>query len=80
MSGPFLPMLDEPSVGLSPLMAERALDTMAALVRGGSLTAVIVEQRVTEVLAIADEGHVLHRGWLVHSGAAERLRRDRGIQ
>lgn len=80
MSAPSLLMLDEPSVGLSPLMAERVLDTVATLVRTRSLTVVIVEQRVTEVLAIADEGHVLDHGRLVHSGSADQLRRDRSIQ
>jgi branched-chain amino acid transport system ATP-binding protein len=80
MSGPSLLMLDEPSVGLSPLMAERVLETVAGLVRKNGLTVVIVEQRVTEVLTIADEGHVLDHGRLVHSGTAEALRNDRNVQ
>ena len=80
MCRPSLLLLDEPSVGLSPLMAERVLETVAALVRTEKLTVIIVEQRVTEVLEIADEGHVLDHGRLVRSGPAEALRNDPYIQ
>lgn len=80
MSRPALLMLDEPSVGLSPLMTERVLETLAQLVRSEKLTVIIVEQRVTEVLDIADEGHILHHGRIVRSGPAEALRADPYIQ
>jgi branched-chain amino acid transport system ATP-binding protein len=76
MSRPTLLMLDEPSAGLSPLMAARVLETIAGLVAGTGLTAIVVEQRVTEILAIADEAHVLDHGRLVKSGLARDLRDD----
>jgi branched-chain amino acid transport system ATP-binding protein len=80
MSRPSLLMLDEPSVGLSPLMTERVLETVAALVKSEQLTVVIVEQRVTEVLEIADEGHILDHGRIVRSGPADQLLKDKDIQ
>jgi branched-chain amino acid transport system ATP-binding protein len=80
MSKPALLMLDEPSVGLSPLMAERVLDIVAQMARRERLTVVIVEQRVTEVLEIADEAHILEHGRLARSGPAAELKADRKLQ
>lgn len=80
MSGPKLLMLDEPSVGLSPLMAEKVLDTVAQLSRERGLTVIIVEQRVTEVLEIADEAHILDHGRIVRSDTAKVLLNDPQIQ
>jgi branched-chain amino acid transport system ATP-binding protein len=80
MSRPRLLLLDEPSVGLSPLMVERVLETIVDLARREKLTVLVVEQRVTEVLEIADFGHVLDHGRIVQADTAERLRNDRRIQ
>ncbi|WP_439495243.1 ABC transporter ATP-binding protein [Bosea sp. (in: a-proteobacteria)] len=80
MCRPRLLLLDEPSVGLSPLMAERVLEIVAGLARDEGLTVVIVEQRVTEVLEIADEAHILDRGRIVRSGPARQLQADKSIQ
>lgn len=80
MSRPKVLMLDEPSVGLSPLMAERVLETVSRLAATEGLTVVIVEQRVVEVLAIADLAHILDHGRIVRSGPAAELRNDRKIQ
>ncbi|TWG92057.1 amino acid/amide ABC transporter ATP-binding protein 2 (HAAT family) [Mesorhizobium sp. J18] len=80
MSRPALLMLDEPSVGLSPIMTERVLETVARLVRDDGLTVVIVEQRVTEVLTIADEAHILDHGRIVRSGPAAVMQNDPQIQ
>ena len=80
MSGPRLLLLDEPSIGLSPLMTERVLDTVRTLARDRGLTVVIVEQRVSEVLEVADIAHVLDHGRIVRSGLASALRDDRQIQ
>lgn len=80
MSRPRLLLLDEPSVGLSPLMTEKVLETVAQLARDETLSVVIVEQRVTEVLAMADDAHILDHGRIVRSGPAAALRRDRAVQ
>jgi branched-chain amino acid transport system ATP-binding protein len=80
MCRPSLLLLDEPSVGLSPLMAERVLQIIARLAGEEDLTVVIVEQRVTEVLEIADQAHILDRGRIVRSGSAKQLQADKSIQ
>jgi len=80
MSGPKLLMLDEPSIGLSPLMTERVLETVSGLAREHGLTVIIVEQRVTEVLEVADEAHILNHGQIVRSDLASILRNDRHVQ
>jgi len=76
MSKPRLLLLDEPSVGLSPLMTERVLEAVSQLVAEESLTAIIVEQRVTEVLAMAHYAHILDHGRIIMSGEASKLRAD----
>ena len=80
MSRPSLLMLDEPSVGLSPLMTEHLLSTVERLARTEGLSVVIVEQRVGEVLAVARDAHVLDHGRIVRSGPASVLKDDRAIQ
>ena len=80
MAGPKLLMLDEPSIGLSPLMTERVLETVGSLARDHGLTVIIVEQRVTEVLEVAHEAHILDHGRIVRSDRADILRNDRQIQ
>jgi branched-chain amino acid transport system ATP-binding protein len=80
MCRPRLLLLDEPSVGLSPLMTEKVLDTVRDLAAGEGLSVIIVEQRVTEVLAMADHAHILDHGRIVRSGPASVLRSDRQVQ
>ena len=80
MSGPRLLMLDEPSIGLSPLMAERVFESVATLARERRLSVIIVEQRVTEVLEIASEAHILDHGRIIRSAAADVLLRDKQVQ
>jgi branched-chain amino acid transport system ATP-binding protein len=80
MSQPTLLMLDEPSVGLSPLMVERVFGIVEALARQQGLTVVLVEQNVTEALEVADRAYVLDHGHIVRGGDAATLRDDREIQ
>jgi branched-chain amino acid transport system ATP-binding protein len=80
MSQPTLLMLDEPSVGLSPLMVERVFGIVEALARRQGLTVVLVEQNVTEALEVADRAYVLDHGHIVRGGDAATLRSDREIQ
>jgi branched-chain amino acid transport system ATP-binding protein len=61
-------------------MAERVLEIIARLAREENLTVVIVEQRVAEVLEIADQAHIIDRGRIVRSGSAQQLQADRSIQ
>ncbi len=80
MCHPALLMLDEPSVGLSPLMVGRVFDITEALARRDGLTIVIVEQNVTEALEVADRAYILDHGHTVREGPAATLRQDREIQ
>ena len=73
MSRPALLMLDEPSVGLSPLMVERILAVVKALVASDGLTVLLVEQNIVEALALADRGYVLDHGEIVMEGTAAEL-------
>jgi branched-chain amino acid transport system ATP-binding protein len=80
MSRPTLLMLDEPSVGLSPVMTERVFETIRSLVDRESLTVLLVEQNVGEALVIADRCYVIDHGAIVMSGAAAELRNNPKVQ
>ena len=80
MCNPRLLMLDEPSVGLSPLMVGRVFEIVEAQARRNGLTMVIVEQNVTEALEVANRGYILDHGHIVRGDTAAVLRRDRDIQ
>lgn len=80
MSRPSLLMLDEPSVGLSPLMVERVFEIVQKLAQSEGLTIVLVEQNVSEALEVAEQAYVLDHGRIVRNGEAAMLRGDRQIQ
>ncbi|GAC1345112.1 MAG: ABC transporter ATP-binding protein [Acetobacteraceae bacterium] len=80
MCHPTLLMLDEPSVGLSPLMVERVFEIVETLAKRDGLTVVMVEQNVTEALDIANRAYILDHGHIVRGGDAAVLRADREIQ
>jgi branched-chain amino acid transport system ATP-binding protein len=76
MSRPRLLMLDEPSVGLSPVLCERVFETIRTLVAKEDLTVVLVEQNVFEALEISDRGYIIDHGEIVKEGIAAELRDD----
>ena len=80
MSRPSLLLLDEPSVGLSPLMVERVFDIVRALAEREKLTIVLVEQRVAEALEVATRAYVLDHGRIVRTGLSTELSADKTIQ
>ena len=79
MSRPRLLLLDEPSLGLAPLMVERIFETIAELKRQG-LTILLVEQNVHHALDIADRAYVMETGRITLDGPAEVLRRDPQVE
>jgi branched-chain amino acid transport system ATP-binding protein len=80
MSGPSFLMLDEPSVGLSPLMVERILSVVQDLVARTGLTVLLVEQNTVEALDIADRAYVLDHGEMLLEGPAKQLAADPRVQ
>lgn len=72
MSDPRILMLDEPSLGLSPILVDELFETIVKLKRGG-LTILLVEQNVRESLEIGDRGYVLQSGMIVEQGTGNDL-------
>ena len=70
MSRPRLLLLDEPSLGLAPLMVERIFETIAELKRQGR-TILLVEQNVHHALDVADRAYVLETGRITLDGPAD---------
>ena len=75
MSDPRLLLLDEPSMGLAPVLVDQILDAVVALRKSG-VTILLVEQNVTAALAIADRAYVIETGRIVLSGASGDLAGD----
>jgi branched-chain amino acid transport system ATP-binding protein len=75
-SAPKLLMLDEPSMGLSPAIADFIFEKLIEIRAQTKLTVLLVEQRVAEALESADHGYVLEAGRVVLDGNKEALRAD----
>ena len=72
MSGPRLVLLDEPSMGLAPVIVQQVLE-LVRRIRQEGYTVLIVEQNVVQVLKIADRAYLLEAGRIETSGAARDL-------
>lgn len=73
MSGPRLLLIDEPSLGLSPLLVEQVFDAVAALNRDEGLTVLLVEQNMAQALEVAARAYVMQSGRVVLSGGVAEL-------
>jgi branched-chain amino acid transport system ATP-binding protein len=80
MSKPKLLLLDEPSLGLAPLIVEDLFERFAALNKDQGTTLLLVEQNAHLALGIADRGYVLESGELAVGGAAQDLLSDDTIR
>jgi len=72
MSNPQILMLDEPSLGLAPILVDEVLDTVRRLKKEG-ITILMVEQNVREALDLADRGYVLQTGRITQEGSGQEL-------
>ena len=72
MSEPKLMMLDEPSMGLAPILVEQIFDIIKELHKDGT-TILLVEQNARAALQVADRGYVLETGKIVTSGTGAEL-------
>ncbi|WP_270935240.1 ABC transporter ATP-binding protein [Falsiroseomonas oryzae] len=79
MSEPRLLMLDEPSMGLAPVLVDQILDAVVALKRAG-VTVLLVEQNASAALAIADRGYVIETGRIAHGGSGADLLHDPAVR
>lgn len=79
MGRPRILMVDEPSLGLSPKLAEEVLATLAQVKREG-VGVLLVEQNVALSLEVADRGYVVEHGKVVLSGSAQELLSHQGVQ
>lgn len=79
MSSPRLLMLDEPSLGLAPVLVGELFETLST-VRESGVSLLIVEQNVRISLSIADRGYLLEAGRIVGEGAAAKLADDPAVQ
>ncbi len=74
MQRPKLLLLDEPSLGLAPLVIRLIFDAICTLNEREGLTVLLVEQNVAQALAISDRGYVLQTGRVVSEGSAQMLK------
>ncbi|MEY9966419.1 branched-chain amino acid transport system ATP-binding protein [Streptacidiphilus sp. MAP12-16] len=79
MSRPKLLMLDEPSMGLSPIMMQKIMATITEL-RDQGTTILLVEQNAQAALSLADTGHVMEVGKIVLSGPGSDLLTDESVR
>ena len=75
MARPKLLLLDEPSMGLAPMLVDQIFSIVAGLKRQG-ITVLLVEQNAYAALAIADRGYVLETGHISHTGTGRELLND----
>jgi branched-chain amino acid transport system ATP-binding protein len=79
MSQPRLLMLDEPSMGLSPIMMQKIMSTIVEL-RSQGTTILLVEQNAQAALSLADQAHVMEVGTIRLSGTGQDLLHDEGVR
>ena len=79
MSKPRIILMDEPSMGLSPLFVSEIFDIIQEINRAGT-TVLIVEQNAKKVLSIANRAYVLETGKIIQSGEAQSLMNDDSVK
>ena len=79
MSDPKLLMLDEPSMGLAPILVDQIFDIIKRLHQAGT-TILLVEQNAQMALSVADRGYVLETGKIVATGTGDELLHDEAVK
>ena len=80
MSKPKVVLLDEPSLGLAPMLVEEIFGIVGRLVKQEKLSVLLVEQNAAMALAVADHGYVMENGRIVLEGPAAKLRDNSDIK
>jgi len=79
MSEPKMILLDEPSEGIMPILADEMFELFAEMKRAGT-TILLVEQNVERALSISDRAYIMDHGVIVHHDTAAKLLADKSIQ
>jgi branched-chain amino acid transport system ATP-binding protein len=80
MALPKLLMLDEPSLGLAPIMVDKVFDMVGALVKAKGLSVLLVEQNVGNALRMCERGYIIEHGGILKTGRGADLLRDPDVQ
>jgi branched-chain amino acid transport system ATP-binding protein len=80
MSRPKVMLLDEPSLGLAPMLVEEIFGIVDRLVKQENLSVLLVEQNATMALSVAEHGYVMENGRIVLEGPAAKLRENSDIK
>ena len=80
LARPAVLLLDEPSLGLAPIVTRKLFEILAGIAREEGTTLLIVEQNAKLVLGFADYGYVLEAGSIAISGSADELSSDERVQ
>ncbi len=80
MSGPKVVLLDEPSLGLAPMLVEEIFGIVKRLVAEEGLSVLLVEQNAAMALTVADHGYVMENGRIVLEGSGDQLRSNSDIR
>ncbi len=80
MARPRMILMDEPSMGLAPLVVEQIFDTVRTLNREQGITILLVEQNAQLALSVSSHAYILENGELVLRGASADLRNDEAIR
>lgn len=79
MGKPRILLLDEPSMGLAPLLVKQIFDVITYLNHENDTTILLVEQNAVMALSVARRGYIMQSGYVTHADEAERLRSDEAI-
>lgn len=80
MSGPKVVLLDEPSLGLAPMLVDEIFGIVKRLVAEEGLSVLLVEQNAAMALTVADHGYVMENGRIVLEGSGDQLRSNSDIR
>ncbi|MCP4750559.1 MAG: ABC transporter ATP-binding protein, partial [Proteobacteria bacterium] len=80
VGSPKLIMLDEPSLGLAPLVVEEIFDIIRRINHDKGISILLVEQNANMALSIADHGYIMENGRIMMEGPGSELRQDKDIR
>jgi branched-chain amino acid transport system ATP-binding protein len=79
MARPKVLLMDEPSMGLSPIMVDKIFEVVSGIHKQGT-TVLLVEQNASRALQLADRGYVMDSGEITMSGEAQSLLNDERVR